>query len=37
MIFFLQLREKKNDGNKFISEAFKKKASVAVVNKIKKN
>ena len=36
MIFFLQLREKKNDGNKFISEAFKKKVSVAVVNKIEK-
>ena len=35
MTFFLQLKEK-NDGNKFINEAFKKKASIAVVNKIEK-
>ncbi|MDC0943571.1 Mur ligase family protein, partial [Candidatus Pelagibacter sp.] len=34
MIFFLQLKEKKNDGNKFVAQSFKKKASLAVVNKI---
>ncbi|MDC0984170.1 UDP-N-acetylmuramoyl-L-alanyl-D-glutamate--2,6-diaminopimelate ligase [Candidatus Pelagibacter sp.] len=33
---FFAIKGKKNDGNKFISEAFKKKASIAVVNKIKK-
>jgi murE/murF fusion protein len=33
---FFAIKGKKNDGNKFISEAFKKKASVAVVNKIEK-
>ena len=35
MIFFLQLKEK-NDGNKFVKQSFEKKASLAVVNKIKK-
>ena len=34
---FFAIKGIKNDGNKFISEAFKKKASIAVVNKIKKN
>jgi murE/murF fusion protein len=33
---FFAIKGKKNDGNRFISEAFKKKASIAVVNKIKK-
>ena len=33
---FFAIKGKKNDGNKFISEAFKKKASIAVVNKIEK-
>src|SRR5210317_1981378 len=33
---FFAIKGKKNDGNKFISEAFKKKASVVVVNKIEK-
>ncbi|MDB4066138.1 UDP-N-acetylmuramoyl-L-alanyl-D-glutamate--2,6-diaminopimelate ligase [Candidatus Pelagibacter sp.] len=33
---FFAIKGKKNDGNKFISEAFKKKASIAVVNKIQK-
>jgi MurE/MurF fusion protein len=33
---FFAIKGKKNDGNKFISEAFKKKASIAVVNKIDK-
>jgi murE/murF fusion protein len=33
---FFAIKGKINDGNKFISEAFKKKASVAVVNKIEK-
>ena len=33
MIFFLQLKEKINDGNLFLKEAFKKGASLAVVNK----
>ena len=32
MIFFLQLKEK-NDGNKFISEAIKKGASIVVTDK----
>ena len=36
MIFFFAIKGKKNNGNKFISEAFKKKASIAVVNKIEK-
>jgi murE/murF fusion protein len=34
---FFAIRGKKNDGNKFISEAFKKKASLAIVNTINKN
>ncbi len=31
---FFAIRGKKNDGNKFVSQSFKKKASLAVVNKI---
>ena len=34
MIFFLLLEEKKNDGNKYVAQSFKRKASLAVVNKI---
>ena len=34
---FFAIKGKKNDGNKFISEAFNKKASIAIVNKISKN
>ncbi len=30
---FFAIKGKKNDGNKFISEAFKKKASLAIVNR----
>ncbi|MDC1079617.1 UDP-N-acetylmuramoyl-L-alanyl-D-glutamate--2,6-diaminopimelate ligase [Candidatus Pelagibacter sp.] len=33
---FFAIKGKKNNGNKFICEAFKKKASIAVVNKIEK-
>ncbi|MDA7577327.1 UDP-N-acetylmuramoyl-L-alanyl-D-glutamate--2,6-diaminopimelate ligase [Candidatus Pelagibacter sp.] len=33
---FFAIKGIKNDGNKFITEAFKKKASIAVVNKIEK-
>jgi len=33
---FFAIKGIKNNGNKFISEAFKKKASIAVVNKIEK-
>ena len=33
---FFAIKGIKNDGNKFIIEAFKKKASIAVVNKIEK-
>ncbi len=33
---FFAIRGRKNDGNKFVEEALKKKASIAVVNKIKK-
>ena len=33
---FFAIKGKKNDGNKFISQAFNKKASLAIVNKIKK-
>jgi murE/murF fusion protein len=33
---FFAIKGIKNDGNKFVSEAFKKKASIAVVNKIEK-
>ena len=34
MIFFLQLKEKELDGNKFVSEALQKKSSLAIVNRI---
>ena len=34
---FFAIKGKKNDGNKFIDEAFKNKASLAIVNKINKN
>ena len=34
---FFAIKGKKNDGNKFVQEAFKRKASMAVVNKIQKN
>jgi murE/murF fusion protein len=34
---FFAIKGKKNDGNKFISEAFKKKASIAIVNTFNKN
>ena len=34
---FFAIKGKKNDGNKFIGEAFKKKASLAIVNKINKS
>jgi MurE/MurF fusion protein len=34
---FFAIKGKKNDGNKFISEAVKKKASIAIVNTINKN
>ena len=34
---FFAIKGKINDGNKFISEAFKKKASIAIVNTINKN
>jgi murE/murF fusion protein len=34
---FFAIKGKKNDGNKFISEAFKKKASIAIVNTVNKN
>ena len=37
MIFFLRLKEKKIDGNKFVSESFKRKSSLAIVNRINKN
>ena len=33
---FFAIKGKKNDGNKFISQAFKKKASLAIVNEIDK-
>ena len=33
---FFAIKGKKNDGNKFIGEAFQKKASIAVVNDIEK-
>ena len=33
---FFTIRGRKNDGNKFVEEALKKKASIVVVNKIKK-
>ena len=34
---FFAIKGKKNNGNKFIDQAFKKKASLAIVNKISKN
>jgi len=34
---FFAIKGKKNDGNKFIRQAFNKKASLAIVNKINKN
>jgi len=34
---FFAIKGKKNDGNKFVSEAFDKKASIAIVSKINKN
>ena len=34
---FFAIKGNKNDGNKFISQSFKNKASLAVVNKIQKN
>ncbi len=34
---FFAIKGIKNDGNKYLKEAFKKKASLAVVNKIQKN
>ena len=33
---FFAIKGKKNDGNKFVGQAFKKKASLAIVNKINK-
>ncbi len=34
--FFFAIKGKKNDGNKFVSHAFKNKASIAIVNQIQK-
>ncbi len=34
---FFALKGKKNDGNNFVKQSFKRKASIAVVNKIQKN
>jgi murE/murF fusion protein len=34
---FFAIKGKKNDGNKFIGQAFNKKGSLAIVNKINKN
>ena len=34
MIFFSRLKEKKNDGNKFVKQAFKNKASAVVLNRV---
>ncbi len=34
---FFAIKGKKNDGNKFVAQSFKKKASIAIVNKIQKN
>ena len=33
---FFAIKGKKNDGNKYIAQAFSKKASLAIVNKINK-
>ncbi len=34
---FFAIKGKRKDGNRFVSEAFKKKASIAVVNKVQNN
>ncbi len=34
---FFAIKGKKNDGNKFVGQSFKKKASIAIVNRIQKN
>ena len=34
---FFAIKGKKNDGNKFVGQSFKKRASLAVVNRIQKN
>ena len=34
---FFAIKGKKNDGNKFVNQAFKQKASLAIVNKFNKN
>ena len=34
---FFAIKGKKNDGNKFVGEAFNKKVSIAIVNKINRN
>ncbi len=34
---FFAIKGKKNDGNKFVRQSFKNKASLAIVNKIQKN
>ena len=34
---FFAIKGKKNDGNKFVKESFKRKASIAVVNRIQNN
>jgi MurE/MurF fusion protein len=34
---FFAIKGKKNNGNKFVDDAFNKKASIAIVNKINKN
>ncbi len=34
---FFAIKGKKNDGNKYVAQSFKKKASLAVVNKIQNN
>ena len=34
---FFAIKGKKNDGNKFVSQSFKRKASIAIVNKIQNN
>ena len=34
---FFAIKGKKNDGNKFINEVFKKKSSLAIVNKVNKD
>ena len=34
---FFAIKGKKNDGNKFVKQSFKRKASIAIVNKIQNN